>query len=382
MCFLVVRFLTSLSSDDLSKLLLDETFEPSASDSQEYLLNYCSDLFAQDFADLPYGDYECPINVFDKWLQSNSLNQDSDLYKENCNDATGVPMNPEYFDACIIAWSQDAQDKSVLADRGVVKTITFEAKSDIRIDSPHSKIDETWNAWEDWFIAQSSIAPAGTNKPFNSAPMWWWYDTNEQMVKTATGAVAIALAFSAVIVLLSSRSLTLTLLSFGCILYVLAATTASLVALGWDLGFLESICFAILVGISCDFIIHFGHAYIHQNGSVSKEIRSKFALIHMGPSILAAAVTTFASSIMMLFCKIVFFTKFAMILFMTILHATIGSFVVYIVLTTIFGPAEPTKLIDGLVAKVFKKGQEAPEGIVSEEEKIVHDEHSTATDPK
>ena len=34
---------------------------------------------------------------------------------------------------------------------------------------------------------------------------------------------------------------------------------------------------------------------------------------------------------------------------MILFHATIGSFVIYIVLNDIFGPAEPTKFIDGLL---------------------------------
>lgn len=45
-----------------------------------------------------------------------------------------------------------------------------------------------------------------------------------------------------------------------------------------------------------------------------------------------------------------------MILLMTIVHATIGSFVIYIVLTDLFGPSEPTKLIDGLL-RCGKKGE-------------------------
>jgi len=74
--------------------------------------------------------------------------------------------------------------------------------------------------------------------------------------------------------------------------------------------FLEIICFAILVGISCDFVIHFGHAYIHFKGDVDKREGTKFAVLHMGPSILATAATTFSSVLVMLFCKLVFFTKF------------------------------------------------------------------------
>ena len=75
----------------------------------------------------------------------------------------------------------------------------------------------------------------------------------------------------------------------------------------------------------------------------------------MGPSILAAAFTTFASATAMLFCTVTFFTKFALILLMTILHATIGSFVVYLVLSDTFGPSEPTKFYDSVVINLKGK---------------------------
>jgi len=85
---------------------------------------------------------------------------------------------------------------------------------------------------------------------------------------------------------------------------------------------------------------------------VSKFERTKYAMIHMGPSILAAAITTFSAALVMLFCKVLFFTKFALILLMTVIHSTIGSFVVYLVLTDTFGPAEPTKFVDTIVSKI------------------------------
>lgn len=64
---------------------------------------------------------------------------------------------------------------------------------------------------------------------------------------------------------------------------------------------------------------------------------------------MAAAFTTFAAATVMLFCKVTFFTKFALILLMTIVHATIGSFVIYLVCTVCFGPSEPTKLFDSFM---------------------------------
>ena len=78
----------------------------------------------------------------------------------------------------------------------------------------------------------------------------------------------------------------------------------------------------------------------------------------MGPSILAAAFTTFAAASVMLFCQVTFFTKFAQILLATIIHAALGSFIVYLVLTDCFGPSEPTKFVDSLFSKCSGQNKE------------------------
>lgn len=347
---------SSINPDELSKLLLDNTFDPSLPESQEYLLNFCERLFTSGFAFEPYSDYRCPINSFNDWLETqSSLDSQDIVYTENCSSADGLPMDPAAFDACLIAWSKETVTDHVLADRGAVKILTIQTRSNINGgNAAQTVIGAELQKYEDWLQNEFETAPSSVNKAICTSSIFWWYDTNQQMVKTAVGAVAIALGFSAAVVLFSSRSLILTLFTFACILYVLAATTASLVGLGWELGFLESICFAIMVGISCDFVIHFGHAYIHEPGSVSKEFRTRHAILHMGPSILAAAVTTLSSALVMLFCKVVFFTKFAVILLMAVIHATIGSFVIYLVLCNLFGPSEPTKFIDGIATKCLK----------------------------
>lgn len=101
-------------------------------------------------------------------------------------------------------------------------------------------------------------------------------------------------------------------------------------------------------------MIHFAHAYSSLDGDVSRGDRTQHALIRMGPSILAAAFTTICSATVMIFTVITFFQKFAIILFFTILMATVGSFVVFITLTDCVGPARPTYLMDRLCAKMIK----------------------------
>ena len=198
------------------------------------------------------------------------------------------------------------------------------------------------------------------------------------MLKTAYSSAAIALGAASAVVLFSSRSFILTLFSTLTIGYVLCSVTATLVSLGWTLGFLESICFAILIGISVDFVIHFGHAYSAIPGNASRNERTKHALINMGPSILAAAFTTMAAAIIMLFCVITFFSKFALILFMTVIQASAGSFVVFLVFNDCIGPSQPTYLVDKILAKL--SGKKSDE---DSEKQSLNDEteRTTATNP-
>jgi len=349
--------------DSLSTIEIDETFDPTSLDAQEYLLGFCDKLFATDFANPSNADYKCPINHFDDWLRNQTASSSQDQgYVTYCNDANSLPMNEADFSPCFVAWSELADENNVLNNQGVLKILRIRTQMSVNWDASFTVMDKFWKSYEEWMENERANAPEGVNKMFHTAGAFWWYDTNISMLQTAIGAALIAIAFSAGVVLISSRSFSLMLFSGLCVTYVLAATTASLVGFGWDLGFLESICFAILIGISCDFVIHFGHAYIQKSGSVSRFVRTKHALLHMGPSILAAAITTFSAALVMLFCTVTFFTKFALILLMTVVHATVGSFVVYIVFADAFGPAEPTKLIDSIVAKcTSSKGREEKE---------------------
>jgi len=333
-----------LNPASFTTLVLDPTFSPRTEIAQEYLLSFCERLYANDFASSPRSSYLCPINQFDEWLKDQSSSDDpSDAYTQNCAGTSSVPVASDIFDPCMISWSKLVNETSVLSTEGRVKIMEVRSQTGVFYDSPFSELKKEWDDYEAWLQNERSTAPAGVNQQFHSDVSFWWYDTNRQMLRTAYGAAGIALLCAAVVLFVSSKSFILTLFAGLSILYVLLAATASLVGLGWELGFLESILFAILIGISCDFVIHFGHAYTMYSGVVNRHYRTNFAITHMGPSILAAAFTTFMAAVVMVFTEITFFRKFAVMLFMTIIHSTIGCFVVFVVLCDCFGPAEPTK---------------------------------------
>ena len=222
--------------DSLTNLVLEETFEPSKEESQLYLQGLCDRLFSNDFALKPFTSYVCPINAFDGWLIEQATNTTDDVYLEHCDGASGLPMNESRFDECLTGWSQSVGEDSVLSKLGKVTVLDIEAVSVARYDNPYNILDAEWNKIEDWLSNERSTAPEGVNKMYHSSQTFWWYDTNGQMLTTAIGSALITIAFSAFIVLIASRSFVLMLFSVLSILYVLAATTASLNGLGWDLG--------------------------------------------------------------------------------------------------------------------------------------------------
>jgi len=345
-----------------TKLVLDPAFDPSTMESQEYLLNFCDRFFEQEFASLISENFACPFNTFNEWLvtvssnnntttEDNLLSIDSAdfvLYDEQCNGATGLPMPQKDFNSCITAWAVEKSEQSLLLRNGAIEGIFFFFQGRVRFDSPFQIQSDEWELIEGWLDNEKERAPEGVKKMFQTSIDFWWFDTNGSMLRSAYASAGIAMAVSGVIIFVSSRSFILTLFALLTIAYVLVSTTAMLVASGWTLGFLESICFAILIGISCDFVIHFCHAYAHIPGNVDRHYRTKYALVRMGPSILAAAFTTVCAATIMLFTVISFFQQFALILFYTIIQATVGSFVVFVAFTDCIGPSNPTYLVDSL----------------------------------
>ncbi|GAX18142.1 hypothetical protein FisN_25Hh124 [Fistulifera solaris] len=332
-----------------TQLVIDDSFEPSQPETQLYLRDFCGRLFSQEFADSE--DEDCPIDRFDSWLRNQSalpVNETDPIYLDHCANADGLPMNEKNFHACIHNWSQEYSETFVLTRDGKLTIMYARFNGRIRFDTKFDITKNEWNLIEKWFQNERKNAPPGIGGMYFTSEDYWYFDTNASMISSAYISAATAVAVGAAVILFSSHSFVLTFFSGIAITYVLTSVVAAMVALGWTLGFIESICVSILIGISCDFVIHFTHAYSALPGEASRHARTKSSLIVMGPSILAAAFTTLAAAAIMLFTTITFFVKFAVVLFFTIVQATVASFVVFIVVADVCGPSRPTYLIDKL----------------------------------
>ena len=225
-----------------STLVLDNTFEPSTEAAQEYLRDFCQSLYNQEFADFVGEEKLCSINEFDEWLQAQSKllpALQNTTYVDYCEDSTGLPISPESFHGCLTAWSEQENDKTILSWNGTVKMIRISFKSTVRYNSPSKDLGEQWHMIEDWMQAkQGQEAPLEVSLAFFSSMDWWWWDTTQNVYQTAISSGAIAITVSAVVILVTSRSLSMTLFSAISVVYVLVSVTAVMSAAGWTLGFL------------------------------------------------------------------------------------------------------------------------------------------------
>lgn len=335
-----------------TSLVLDDSFDPSSEQAQVYMREFCDKFYSQEFAQGRSEEFECPILMFDEWLGEQSsipLENQEAVYIDNCEGASGMPIPQESLHACLSSWAHQVKSEDILSWNGTVKIITLPFGARVSVNSHNKEIGSEWNLMEGWMNEELSNAPSGVSNAYFTSMDFWLWDTSFHVYRTALDSGAFAIAITAVVILITSRSISMTFFSAISVVYVLVSVTALMSTLGWTLGFLESICFTILIGLSADFVIHFTHAYSELPGNTDRHTRTKFALIHLGPSVLAAGFTTLAGATVMLFTVIYFFRIFAMVLFFAIVQATIGSFVVFLVLTDCLGPSNPTYLFDKLL---------------------------------
>jgi hypothetical protein len=338
--------------NDSGSIVYDDDFD--AASNQVYLIEFC------DRIDKPTKDYSCIFQQFDSWLQLQSQSgSPDDQYLNSCNGETSIPVEADAFDQCFIAFSELTNSKAVTYDYEAkkVKTISIDTHVESTMWSSPAELEEDWHLTENWSTAERSRAPEGANNFFVVSISYWYLDTFNNMMTSALESSLIVISCAALVILSGCRSVTLSIFSCISVLYVLVAATASLAAMGWSLGIFESILFAVLVGLGSDFVLHFAHAYSMIPGKVNKRVRLKHAILHMGPSVLGSAATTLSTAIIMLFCEGLSLEKFATMMIMTMIHSLIGSFVIFSVLCSCFGPAEPTKRLDTIMKKILSRIQ-------------------------
>ena len=225
-----------------STLVLNDAFDPSKESVQVYLLEQCDKLlYSRSENNTPFqGNSEgCFWQKFNEWLLNQSeTSSPGQHYVENCQGATKIPMPSELFNSCSIAYNDliVSNQQRILHEDGIVKAFAIPVKTQTSFFSPFVDLDREWKAIEEWLERERENAPEEARNFFFSSFSFHVYDTINVMMSSARKSIGITLACASAIILLTSQSLSVTLLSTISIGYVLVATIACLVGLGWTLG--------------------------------------------------------------------------------------------------------------------------------------------------
>ena len=155
-----------------------------------------------------------------------------------------------------------------------------------RWDLPFNDMKELISKWEDFVDNWAKTAPPEVRDMYPACFEFRWFDTQSNLRRGAYLSIFISLGAAAFILLIVTLNIQITLFACLCVFTVLASVGGTVVLLGWDLGFLEAICFCILIGLSIDFVAHMVQAY--SNSIVADKFgRLKDAMLELGVSILA-----------------------------------------------------------------------------------------------
>merc|ERR1711862_93354 len=116
----------------------------------------------------------------------------------------------------------------------------------------HDTLQVQYNLFEGWLENLNRQAPKSGKGAFHVAAnsMWVWMHTQTVFVSSALTGMITGTVLAFVVVLFATQQILVAFASVLTILGVLVSVLGSMVALGWELGTIESICLTILAFLS------------------------------------------------------------------------------------------------------------------------------------
>ena len=216
-------------------------------------------------------------------------------------------------------------------------------------------VRDEFEYWEGWFAEWNDRAPAEA-KGVQTSTTWPRMKTELAFIS----GTLMSLLVSIVIVSLSILLFTGNVWLMGYTTVVIASIVLSLmgwfVVWGWPLGALEAISVPLVVGLSVDYCLHLSHAYtaaaevdgeekgkkgglkVGGTTASARLAQTRRALLRIGPSITAASVTTIACMSVLLWCRIVVFVQFGIIVGVTLTMGLVFTMTAFLATLQVAGP--------------------------------------------
>jgi len=203
---------------------------------------------------------------------------------------------------------------------------------------------------------QKSLTSTSTlPEPFQYTWDWVWYTTEEGLLFGLMLGMSIAMPVAFITLTFATSNVILAFYAIVSIGFVVSSVLGGIRAyFNWDLGIAESVAGVIVIGLAVDYTIHLGHMYDHAKheiGATTREERFRFATGKMGTTVFAGAITTAGSGTFLFFTQLLFFSKMAMLIVLTIVFSFIYSFGFFLALCYVAGPENETGSLHTLLPR-------------------------------
>ncbi|XP_072163988.1 protein dispatched homolog 1-like [Diadema setosum] len=337
---------------DRGYLVMDKSFNLLQPDSQMWLLDFCSSVRNQSFyqnSTLVYED--CFVESLKEFLEEPCANGSAEAWRFPCCGKThdDFPYPPDLFDECTEklmtlrctpGFCSPAMPGPRFDANNSIVTLIVQFGSSVlgRFEYEETKI--FWDDASSWVSSQVASAPPGLQSGWfatisDSQP--YFLDNTLSFANGAINSSGYSILIAAVVVLFTTRNLVIVALVVLSIGGAVATTVASLVFAGWELNVFEASMLALIVGLSVDFTLHYGVAYLRASG-VGRSARSEHAISTLSSANTMAALSSFMAGALMLPATVLTFRQLGIALQVTMVSSwSFGTFF-FISLCRVVGP--------------------------------------------
>ncbi|UJR28148.1 hypothetical protein I4U23_009402 [Adineta vaga] len=117
----------------------------------------------------------------------------------------------------------------------------------------------------DPYIKQN--APQHLQHAWFSSPGFAFYGVQRELLVGSYSSLIASLGIALLVLFLTSGNLFIAVYALITITFAIAVSVAIFAALKWELGIIEAIIVIMSVGLSVDFVVHFGVGYIHTDST-------------------------------------------------------------------------------------------------------------------
>lgn len=310
-------------SEYLGKTEFKNDFELNES-GQLHLLSVCENLETKEFVAKDKFDplkaaIRCPIADLKTWSLANakSFPVPANELVDRLEEFLAAPV---VHDGKATTYGYKFDNMLGIKNKKVKFILTiFESQLAERGQYSKTRLEQEYEKMQEYVKEVNVDTPTSLGPAFQTDKAAFWIRMRNQQIyvqSAITGAITgTILAF--VVILFATRCIRVAFLASLTICGILLSVLALMVAIGWQLGTIESINLTILAGFSVDYVVHLAHAYV-QSHSELREDRVHDAVAEMGISVLSGMVTSVGASLLLFACQLQFFAKFGGFLCSTI----------------------------------------------------------------